>query len=195
MPHKINIAVFASGTGSNARNIINFFKDSDIIEVALLVSNRVDSGVPAIAKDTGVPFYITNRDEFYNGNKLLDILQAHNVRVVVLAGFLWLVPGYLVKAFPNRLINIHPALLPKYGGKGMYGMHVHRAVKENQEPESGITIHLVNEEYDRGEVLFQAGVALTEEDTPESIAAKIHALEYRHFPEVIEQQVRKEFFS
>lgn len=190
---KKNIAVFISGTGTNARNIIEYFKGSENVEISLIVSNNAQSGALQISKDTGVPFYITNRNEFYQTNQLIDVLQAHKVQVIVLAGFLWLIPEKLIQLYPNRIINIHPALLPKYGGKGMYGMNVHRAVKEMGEQETGITIHVVNEEYDKGEILLQQKVEVSEMDTPESIAQKVHALEYQYFPKTIEDYVQKIF--
>ncbi len=192
MNNKVNIAVFISGTGSNARNIIKYFENHNRIEVSLIVSNRIDSGALQISKDTGVPFYIMNREEF-SGKKIIEILQAHRVQSIVLAGFLWLVPQHLIKLYPNRIINIHPALLPKYGGKGMYGMKVHQSVKDAGEKESGITIHLVNEEYDKGEILLQERIEILPEDTPEEIAQKIHGLEYASFPKTIESHLKKEF--
>lgn len=192
MNNKINIAVFISGTGSNARNIIKYFKNHNKIEVSLIVSNRVDSGALQISRDTGVPFYIMNREEF-SGKKIIEILQAHRVQSIVLAGFLWLIPQHLIKLYPNRIINIHPALLPKYGGKGMYGMKVHQSVKDAGENESGITIHLVNEEYDKGEILLQKKTEILPVNTAEEIAQKIHELEYQYFPATIEEYLAKEF--
>lgn len=187
------MAVFISGTGSNARNIIEYFKSSETVEISLIISNNPLSGALQISKDTGVPFYITNRNEFYHTNKVVEVLQAHKVQVIVLAGFLWLIPENLIQLYPNRIINIHPALLPKYGGKGMYGMNVHRAVKEMGEKETGITIHIVNEEYDKGEILLQQKVEVDESDTPETIAQKVHALEYQYFPKTIEDYLQKIF--
>lgn len=193
MRYKKNIAVFISGKGSNALNIIQYFKSSENIEVSLIVSNRSDSGALQISKDTGVPFFIMNRTDFYEKNKLIEVLQAHHVQAIVLAGFLWLIPQKLIQLYPERIINIHPALLPKYGGKGMYGMNVHQAVKDHNEEETGITIHVVNEEYDKGKILLQQKVKLTEQDTPESIAQKVHALEYEYFPKTIEEYIEKIF--
>lgn len=190
---KRNIAVFISGTGSNARNIIEYFKGSDLVEISLIISNKSDSGALQISKDTGVSFYIIQRDEFYDSNKIIDILHAHRVQYIVLAGFLWLIPKKLIQLYPDRIVNIHPALLPKYGGKGMYGMKVHQAVKENQEKETGITIHLVNEEYDKGEILLQSKVEVLDHDTAEDIAQKVHELEYLHFPATIEKHILKVF--
>ncbi|MCO5233486.1 MAG: phosphoribosylglycinamide formyltransferase [Chitinophagales bacterium] len=193
MIRKINIAVFISGAGSNARNIIAYFRDNDKVEVSLILSNKSDSGASQISQDTGVPYYIFDRTEFYDSEKVLDVLKSQNVQMIILAGFLWLIPEYLLKFFPNRIINIHPSLLPKYGGKGMYGMKVHKAVKDSGDKLSGITIHLVNEEYDKGQILLQKTVDLSPEDTPEQIAHKIHDLEYAHFPHTIEKYLNSHF--
>lgn len=189
MSSKIHIAVFASGQGSNARNIAKYFQHHPTIEVSLLLSNKSNSGIPDISTDFSIPHVIFNRDEFYVKNDVLDILHQYKIKYVVLAGFLWLVPEKLVKAFPERIINIHPSLLPAFGGKGMYGMNVHTAVKESGATSTGITIHLVNEEYDKGQVLFQASTNVTDSDSPEDIAHKVHELEYQHFPNVIEKYV------
>ncbi|MCO5232099.1 MAG: phosphoribosylglycinamide formyltransferase [Chitinophagales bacterium] len=193
MNNKINIAVFISGAGSNARNIIEYFKDNERVEVALILSNKKDSGALKISQDTGVPFYIFDREAFYQTDKIKEILLDHHVQSIILAGFLWLVPDYLLKLFPNRIINIHPSLLPKYGGKGMYGMKVHEAVKSSGDKWSGITIHLVNEEYDKGQILLQEKVAIDENDSPENIANKIHQLEYTYFPSTIENYLLSHF--
>lgn len=182
------IAIFASGSGSNAENIIQYFQNSDKkVEIAIILTNKKDAFVIERAKKHQIPYIIFNRDEFYNSNNIIDILKEKQIDLVVLAGFLWLVPVPLIQAFQNRIINIHPALLPKYGGKGMYGMHVHNAIIENKETESGITIHMVNEEYDKGSTIFQAKCKILPEDTPESLAEKVHKLEYEHFPKVIEK--------
>ncbi len=186
MSRKINIALFLSGTGSNARNFIKYFNAHPVISVALLLSNNKQSGAQQISADTGVPFKIVSREE-YSGDKILEILQNYDVHSIILAGFLWLIPTHVIQKFPERIINIHPALLPKYGGKGMYGMHVHRTVKKAGESETGITIHLVNEVYDDGEILFQKKVSLRKSDTPEEIAQKVHQLEYEYFPAVTEK--------
>lgn len=183
---KKNIAIFASGGGSNARSIIAHFKDSAIARVALVVSNKPDAGVLKIAAENGIPTAIIQRKPFYETDDLLEVLSTHHIDFIALAGFLWLVPQYLVAAFPKKIVNIHPALLPAYGGKGMYGMHVHSAVKAAGETESGMTIHYVNDHYDEGDIIFQAKVDLSETDTPEDIARKVLTLEHRHFPQVIE---------
>lgn len=181
------IAIFASGSGTNAERIMQHFAEQPKIMVSLVLSNKKEAPVLEKARKAGVETRSFSRDEFYDCNRILEVLQDRKIDFVVLAGFMWLVPEYLVKAYSDRIINIHPALLPKFGGKGMYGMNVHRAVKEAGETESGITIHLVNEEYDKGRVLFQAACKIEENDTPESIAAKIHSLEYANFPVQIEQ--------
>ena len=183
------IAIFASGTGTNTVRIIEYFKGHPSIEVSLVLSNKHDAPVLERARKAGVETLTFNRSEFYESKKVLDELVARKIDFVVLAGFIWLVPQNLVKEYSDRMINVHPALLPRFGGKGMYGMNVHRAVKEAGEAETGITIHLVNEEYDKGRVLFQAHCEVDKSDTPESIAAKVHALEYANFPVVIEQFV------
>lgn len=183
------IAIFASGSGTNAERIIQYFKGHPNIEVSLVLSNKADAKVLERAAAAGVESLVFNRDEFYQSVKVLEELETRKIHFVVLAGFMWLVPEYLTKAYSDRMINVHPALLPKFGGKGMYGMNVHRAVKEAGEKETGITIHLVNEEYDKGQVLFQAKCSVDEKDTAETIASKIHTLEYANFPIIIEQYI------
>ncbi|MCB9205696.1 MAG: phosphoribosylglycinamide formyltransferase, partial [Flavobacteriales bacterium] len=163
-----------------------YFKGHSNIGVSLVLSNKADAPVLEKAKNLGVESVPFNRGKFYETNDVVEKLQAAEIDFVVLAGFLWKVPDNLLKAFPDRIINIHPALLPKFGGKGMYGMNVHRAVKESGEAETGISIHLVNEEYDKGRMLFQARCKVLESDTAESIAAKVHELEYTNFPREIE---------
>lgn len=189
MQKTTKIAIFASGGGSNARKIIEYFKDSPVGEVALVVSNKRNAGVLDIAEGQGIPTHIMDRQGFYDSEVILDTLKQHEIDLVVLAGFLWLVPGYLVRAFPGKILNIHPALLPKYGGKGMYGHHVHEAVKAAGEPESGMTIHFVNEHYDEGDIIFQASCKLSPEDTSEEIAQKVLRLEHKHYPETIEKVI------
>ena len=186
---KHRIAILASGDGTNAQNIIEYFADHQQIEVALVGTNKPQAGVLQRARKLEVETLIFDRTSMSDTDGLLAELQSRNIDYLVLAGFLLKIPSHLIEAFPERMINIHPALLPKYGGKGMYGMHVHRAVKENRESETGITIHLVNEHYDQGAILFQAKVALSGDDSPEKIAAKVHDLEYRHYPQVIEQVI------
>ena len=186
MSKKINLAIFASGGGTNAENIIKYFASHPIISVKEVLSNKLDAGVHERARKLGVPSSTFSRPEFKEGSFLNRLEE---VDYLILAGFLWLIPEYLVKAFPNRIINIHPALLPKFGGKGMYGHHVHQAVIDAQEKQSGITIHLVNEKYDEGRILFQTKCEVENDDTPESLAKKIHVLEYQHFPNVIEDYI------
>jgi len=183
------IAIFASGGGSNALKIIEHFKDSSVGRVALVVSNKRNAGVLAIAEAYGIPTHIIERQGFYETKEILKVLKAHQIEFVVLAGFLWLVPAYLVKAFPRRILNIHPALLPKFGGKGMYGHHVHEAVKAAGETETGMTIHFVNEHYDDGDIVFQARCPVAKEDSPEDIARNVLTLEHRFFPEIIEKVI------
>ncbi|NNE25425.1 MAG: phosphoribosylglycinamide formyltransferase [Saprospiraceae bacterium] len=190
---KRRIAIFASGGGSNAEAIINHFKSSDHIEIALIVSNKKSAYVLERAQNHKIAAHVIHKKEFYNSYDLLDILQSHHIDYIVLAGFLLLIPNYLIQAYPDRIINIHPALLPKYGGKGMYGHHVHQAVFDNFEKESGITIHLVNDKYDEGEILFQSKVELGLTDTPDIIAKKVLSLEHTHYPKVIEQAVLESF--
>lgn len=184
------IAIFASGSGTNAENIIRYFQSKKTAEVVLVLCNKAEAGVLKRAADLGVDSYVFNREEFYRSGQVLEMLTKSGADLVVLAGFLWLIPEELIAQYPNKIINIHPALLPKYGGKGMYGMNVHKAVHEAEEEETGITIHLVNEEYDKGEILFQARTKLQGE-SPEEIAAKIHELEYAHFPQVIEEYLNR----
>lgn len=186
-----NIAIFASGSGTNAEAIMTHFADSAAGRVALLLSNRADAYALTRAERFGVPAEVFSREEFLDpAGRVALLLQEYRIDFIVLAGFLWLVPEFLTTAYAGRIVNIHPALLPKFGGKGMYGDRVHRAVIEAGERQSGITIHRVNERYDSGDTLFQATVAVEADDTPESLAAKIHELEHRHFPAVIERTIR-----
>ncbi len=184
---KHHIAIFASGTGSNARKITEHFKHNQNINVSLIVSNKTNAPVLDMARAEGIPVLVINKQDFYQTENILKFFNQYSIDFVVLAGFLWLVPTYLVQAFEGRMVNIHPALLPKYGGKGMYGMRVHEAVKKAGETETGITIHFVNEHYDEGDAIFQAKCPIRPEDTPEDIAQNIHQLEHKHFPEVIER--------
>ena len=183
------LAIFASGNGTNAQRISEYFAHHDKVQVACIVYNRKDAFVAERARRLGVPAQYFGRKDFYENGRVLDYLRSQGIDWVILAGFLWLVPQDILDAFPGRVINIHPALLPKYGGKGMFGEHVHEAVIAHHETESGITIHIVDQHYDRGTTLFQAKCQLTSQDTPETLAAKIHELEQRHFPEVIEKTV------
>ncbi|MCO5249493.1 MAG: phosphoribosylglycinamide formyltransferase [Chitinophagales bacterium] len=187
MCSKLKIAIAISGAGSNARAIIKYFKNHEKIEVALLISNQQTSGAEKISQDTGVPYFIFNRENFYKKDTIIKLLEKYEIQGLILAGFLWLIPENLIQKFPRSIINIHPALLPKYGGKGMYGMKVHQAVKDAREEETGITIHLVNQEYDKGEVLLQEKVKIESSDTPEDIAQKVHQLEYAFFAPTIEK--------
>jgi len=179
------LAIFASGSGSNAEAIMKFFEHHATIEVALIISNKEKAGVIEKAKQFDVKSLIINKEEFYHSRAVLQILQSHGVSHIVLAGFLLLVPDYLIKAYPDKIINIHPSLLPKFGGKGMYGMHVHRAVITAKENESGLTIHLVNEHFDDGEILLQVKCAIETNDSAETLAKKVLQLEHKHYPQVI----------
>lgn len=179
------IALLASGSGSNAENIVRYFRGNPAVEFPLILSNKPDAYVHQRAKALDIPSFIINKAGFENG-EALRLLQEHQVDFIVLAGFLLKVPENILRAFPNRIINIHPALLPKFGGKGMYGSHVHEAVVASGERQSGITIHYVNENYDEGKVIFQASCEVLPTDSPDDVAAKVHALEYEHFPRIIE---------
>ncbi|WP_089685019.1 phosphoribosylglycinamide formyltransferase [Catalinimonas alkaloidigena] len=186
-----HLALFCSGSGSNAEKIMAYFENHPDIRVSLLLANRPDAYALERAKRFGVPTVVFDRKTFRETDTILQALSAHKVDLVVLAGFLWLVPAYLIEAYPDRILNIHPALLPRFGGKGMWGMHVHEAVVAGQESETGITIHLVNERYDEGRVLFQATCPVQPTDTPEDIQKRVQVLEHRHFPEVIERYVQE----
>ena len=181
----IKLAILASGSGSNAEKIMEHFQGSSKAEIALIASNKADAFVLERAKKFGVPTFTFSRKEMEAG-LLTAKLQEEQIDWVILAGFLLKIPEELIRSFPNRMVNIHPALLPKYGGKGMYGHHVHEAVKAAGDTETGITIHLVNEHYDEGKIIFQAATSLLPEDSAETIAAKVLALEHRYFAEVIE---------
>lgn len=184
-----NIAIFASGKGSNAEKIISFFKGHPHIQVALIVANKSTAGVLKLAADHGIPSRIITKEQFYQTESFLEELAGNEITHIVLAGFLWKIPDYLIREFPDKIINIHPALLPHYGGKGMYGHHVHRAVFENKDKESGITIHLVNEHYDEGQILFQERCEIQEGDSPDVIAEKVLILEHHFFPRIIEKWI------
>jgi len=182
-----NIAIFASGNGTNAERIISYFKDSRLAQVDVVLTNKSDAGVITRAHSLFVDIHVFTRDDFYNSNKILDILAQYKVDLIVLAGFLWLVPENILDKYENSIVNIHPALLPAYGGKGMYGVRVHEAVIAAGDDKSGITIHKVNKLYDDGQIIFQADVEIESNETPDSLAGKIHMLEYEHFPKVIEE--------
>jgi phosphoribosylglycinamide formyltransferase-1 len=181
------IILFASGSGSNVENIINYFKDKPKISVAVVCTNNKNARVLERCERLEVSALYFNRYAFYGSDVVLGILRSLEPDLIVLAGFLWKIPDSLIQAYPNRIINIHPALLPKYGGKGMYGMKVHRTVRESGDPESGITIHYVNENYDEGTIIRQVRSGIEDTDTAETIAEKVHKLEYDHYPKVIEQ--------
>jgi phosphoribosylglycinamide formyltransferase-1 len=185
------LAIFASGSGTNAENIIKYFQNEPQIEVSCICTNRSDAYVIERARQHKTPVMVFSRDEFYNTEKVLIYLKDNKIDWIILAGFLWLIPAYLIDNFPDRIVNIHPALLPKYGGKGMYGNHVHQAVIDHNETVSGITIHLVNHEYDRGSIIFQVTCPVELTDTSDSLASKIHQLEYEYFPRIIEQVILK----
>lgn len=186
---QVRVAIFASGAGSNAQKIMEFFEGHQKITVALVVSNKAEAGVLRIAASRQVDTLVIEKEHFFRGDAYVPLLQEKKIDFIVLAGFLWKIPPALITAFPARMINIHPALLPKYGGKGMYGHFVHEAVIAAGELESGITIHFVDEQYDHGGTIFQAKCPITPADTPESLAKKIHALEHENFPRVIEQTI------
>jgi phosphoribosylglycinamide formyltransferase-1 len=185
-----NIAIFASGSGTNAENIIKYFSNRKSAKVSLILSNKREAYVLKRAEAHDIKSVFFERNDFYDSGKVLKLLLDSKTDLIVLAGFLWLVPQDILDYFQGKIINIHPALLPKYGGKGMYGDKVHKAVIENHEPESGITIHYVNSVYDAGDIIFQARCRVDKADTPETLATKVHALEYRHFPEIIERILR-----
>lgn len=182
------IVILASGSGTNAENIIRYFKDNKSISVSLVLSNKKDAKVLERAKQLDVSTITFNRFDFTNSTKVIDILKQH-ADYIILAGFLWKIPENIIEAFPTKIINIHPALLPKYGGKGMYGMHVHNAVVKNKEKNSGITIHYVNNNYDEGAIIFQESFKVLVCDTSTDVAAKIHILEQKYFPKVIEKVI------
>ena len=184
-----NIAILASGAGSNAQKILEHFSDRMDIAVRLIVSNKQEAGVLNIAKVASIDTFIVTRDSFYSTTDLLVELDKRNIDFIVLAGFLWLIPPYLIQHYPDRIINIHPALLPKYGGKGMYGHFVHEAVHLARETHSGITIHYVNEKYDEGSIVFQERCEILPSDQPEDIARKVQVLEHSYYPTVIDQLV------
>ena len=184
---KKRIAIFASGSGSNAENIANYFKGSSKAEISLIISNVSDAYVLERAKKMGIASCVIPAKEFRTAEPVIELLQQYKIDFIVLAGFLLLVPAKLIEAYPGRIVNIHPALLPKHGGKGMYGEHVHEAVVACGDKESGITIHLIDENYDCGTTYFQAKCQVLPTDTPVDVATKVHALEYEHFPRVIEE--------
>ncbi|MCC8132442.1 MAG: phosphoribosylglycinamide formyltransferase [Tannerellaceae bacterium] len=184
-----NIAIFASGSGTNAENIIRYFSDSETIKVAVVLSNNRHVKVHERVNNLGVPSFVFSREEFVAGTPIINKLAEFRVDFIILAGFMNKIAAPLLKAFPDKIINIHPALLPKHGGKGMFGMHVHNAVVAAGDRESGITIHYINENYDEGDIIFQATCPVLSTDTPDDVATKVHALEYAHYPKIIEKVV------
>lgn len=185
------IAIFASGSGSNAEKIAEYFAGRTDVEVALILTNNPQAGVIQRARKLHIPVIVFDRTTFYETEKILNLLLNNKIDLIVLAGFMMLIPDFLVHAFPEKMVNIHPALLPKYGGKGMYGSFVHEAVVAAKEKESGITIHFVNEHYDEGNVIFQASCEVTDTDSADDVANKIHVLEHFHFPRVIDEIILK----
>ncbi|MBY0424492.1 MAG: phosphoribosylglycinamide formyltransferase [Cytophagales bacterium] len=181
------IAIFASGSGSNAQRLTEYFREKKTAEVVLILTNKPDAYVLTRAQNLEVPSRIFTRSEYYESDVIIHELKEKKVDLIVLAGFLWKVPKNLIQAFPDKIVNIHPALLPKYGGKGMYGHHVHEAVVAAKEKISGITVHYVNEHYDEGKIIRQATCELQPSETPDTLAAKIHELEYAHFPLAVEE--------
>lgn len=194
-PHKQltmkNIAIFASGSGTNAENIILYFKHKNIAKVKIILCNNSKAKVIERAKNLDVDCVVFTKDELLNSNKIIDILRQYSIDYIVLAGFMLLVPDSITNLYKDNIINIHPSLLPKYGGKGMFGDNVHKAVIEAKDKVSGITIHCVNDKFDDGEPIFTTEVEVSDSDTAESLAAKIHTLEYKYFPEVIEREILK----
>ena len=183
------VAIFASGSGSNAQCIAEYFNNHKSISVSLILSNKPDAFVLERARKLNIPSVVFSREQFYDNNHVLDILKSNDISYVILAGFLWLIPESLINAYPDKIINIHPALLPKHGGKGMYGDNVHKAVVAEGDKESGITIHFVNREYDRGTIIYQAKCKVDTTDTPDDVAQKVHRLEYQYYPSVIEKVI------
>ena len=186
-----NIAIFASGAGSNAQKIIDHFRNSTLARIALIVCNKKKAGVLEIAEKEQIPALVIEKEKFFLGDGYLNDLIEKKIDFIVLAGFLWKIPGSLLKAFPKRIINIHPALLPKYGGQGMYGDRVHESVLTANEKESGITIHYVDEHYDHGDIILQIKCPILDGDTPEILARRIHALEHANYPVIIEELVKQ----
>lgn len=187
----IKIAVFASGSGTNAENLIRCFSDSEKAKVELILTNNASAGVIERAVRYKTPYFVFDKKDFYQSKTVLNLLLEKKIDLVVLAGFLWLVPENLIASFENKIINIHPALLPEFGGKGFYGIKVHQSVIDSGALISGITIHFVNKQFDNGEIIFQAACHVSKQDTPASLAQKIHALEYNYFPVVIEKMISR----
>ena len=190
----INIAIFVSGSGTNCENLIRYFKDSERVNCALVVSNKADAYGLVRAERLGVATAVTPKAELNDPEVMMPLLKKYDIQFIVLAGFLPLVPNFLVDAFPRKIVNIHPALLPKYGGKGMWGHHVHEAVKAAGDKETGMTVHYVTPVCDSGEIIAQFRVALSPDDTADDIAAKEHLLEMEHFPRIVEQVIDETFY-
>ena len=190
MPLK-RIAIFASGSGSNAQRIMEHFKRHKEIEVAIVLSNRADSYVLQRADNFEIPTHVFSKEELYDSATILQLLKNLDIDIIVLAGFLWLIPANIIQQYPKRIINIHPALLPKYGGKGMYGDIIHETVIANHDHETGITIHYVNETFDEGEIIYQNKCLVESTDTTEKLAYKVHQLEHLHYPRIIEDLLKK----
>ncbi len=188
----IRIAIFASGAGSNAEKIIGHFNSSNSVKVALIISNRPKAGVLQIARNNNIETDVITSQQLQDSDTFIASLKAHKIDFLILAGFLLKIPPALVQAYPKKIINIHPALLPAYGGKGMYGMHVHEAVIASGDKQSGISIHYVDELYDHGEIIFQATCDILPKDNPQSLAEKVHQLEHAHYPAIIEAVVKKQ---
>ena len=182
-----NVAIFVSGSGTNCENIIRYFKDSEEVKISLVLSNKADAYALVRAKNLNVPTAIMNKNDFNDREKMMTLMKEYEIEFIVLAGFLLIVPDFLIEAYDRRMINIHPALLPKYGGKGMWGHHVHEAIKAAGETETGMTVHWVSDVCDGGEIIAQFSTPLSPDDTPEDIAHKEHLLEMEHFPRVIEE--------
>lgn len=189
---KPRVAIFASGAGTNAEALIQHFQSNHKATIAMVVCNAENAGVFQRANKHHVPVWLVNKEDWEKPIGIISFLAKENIHFIVLAGFLWRVPLDLIKAFPNKILNLHPALLPKFGGKGMFGMNVHKAVHEAKEKETGITIHEIDEDYDKGKIIFQAKVKLTKEDTPITIALKIHELEKEHFAKQVEGWLPKD---
>lgn len=187
----INIAIFASGSGTNAEKIIQYFQNNERVKVSCIVCNNSNAGVISKAETYSVDYLVIDKDYLSNRERFLQFLSEKKVDFIVLAGFLWLIPEYLIYIYTDKIVNIHPALLPKYGGKGMYGMNVHREVVKNNETETGISIHLVNKKYDEGDIIFQAKTDINKNDTPSDIALKVQKLEHKYYPEIIEKMLIK----
>lgn len=182
-----NVAIFVSGSGTNCENIIRYFKDSEEVKISLVLSNKADAYALVRAKNLNVPTAIMNKNDFNDREKMMTLMKEYEIEFIVLAGFLLIVPDFLIEAYDRRMINIHPALLPKYGGKGMWGHHVHEAIKAAGETETGMTVHWVSDVCDGGEIIAQFSTPLSPDDTPDDIAHKEHLLEMEHFPKVIEE--------